>query len=705
MRQIGLFLILSLFFTIVKADSYWSPLASTAARSANQAQHFLLNIDQLRVALGQLDYQASIKISLPRANGYLNEFEVTKTSVLAADLASKYPEFKTYKVTAIDHTGTFGRMELINDILSVVIKSEDGQELLKINDKNQQQYSVKARSAVSGQQFSCGANMASSNEGERAMAMRFPDDSQYRAPLNQLRKLRVAIATTTEYSAYFGTTKAEVLAELTKALNRINGIYESDLGITLELVSSNENVIFLDSDSFSNSNASVLIDESQEQLDLLIGNSNYDLGHTFSTGAGGLVASVGTVCSSASKAKGVTGSLNPTDDEFWVDYVAHEIGHQLGAEHTFNGTSASCGGGTRNASTAYEPGSGSTIMSYAGICGSENLQPHSDATFHSASIDVINATVPSNCGELITYSDIHTGVSNVANPAVTAGADKTIPTNTPFMLTATGTAGDSDTLYYQWDSKSLGSATTAATIGTDLSSNPLFRSNLPQTNHTRYFPSLVTLLANASGSAGETLPTANRILDFSVKVVDGKGGYVTDDVRLTATTSASQFSVTSQNSSGIQLTSNTPITINWNIGNTNNAPVNCSSVEVQLLSFSSDQSTFCSSTIATGEANDGTASISLPDISAAVSRFLVKCESNVFFAINSHDFEIINGSSVAENDCFATKGGVQIDTKTIYNTGLSADSSDGSSTFSGGGALPVSLIMLFIGFLLARTRR
>lgn len=663
---------------------------------------FHLDIDQFNTVLNGLKTQPSITINLPRTDGSLSSFYVTQTHVLAPELAVKYPNLKTFKIQQVGDKEVHGRMELVDDRLTAMINTPYTQELLTPSDVSGfQRYTVQHKGVAPQGTFSCGTKMSQQSNN---LGMKLPTISQYRTTPNTLRKLRVAIATTVEYSDNFCGTKSTVLAEIAIAINRINEVYESELAITLELVSRNEDIIFLSEDDYDNEDANQMIAINRTVINAAIGNSNYDLGHVFSTGGGGL-ADVGVACSNIAKAHGVTGRSSPINDPFWIDYVAHEMGHQLGAEHTFNGTTGSCGSGNRAASNAYEPGSGSSIMAYAGICGGENLQLHSDASFHSASIDQINTALSAtSCGTNVSYSSLYSGNSNANAPIANAGADYHIPINTPFMLTAMASDADNDTLYYQWDGTDKGSATNSSSFGIDDGSRALFRSNLPQTNNTRYFPSLAKLLSGSSHK-GEVLPITNRDINFKLKVTDNKGGLANDTMKLTSYMTSNTFKMTSQSVS-TSFTANQSVPITWNVVNTISSPISCSTVDIELLSMNADSSQFGKLTLATGVANDGSASVTLPNVSSSISRFLIKCSDNVFFTINDSDFSIAaNGnSSPASNSDFKTGVDGGLPATTFVSTASTCVATESPKSGGGGGVIAIWLLSVLAG-LLAVTRR
>ncbi|MBP9907172.1 MAG: hypothetical protein KBF66_16605, partial [Rhodoferax sp.] len=439
---------------------------------------------------------------------------------------------------------------------------------------------------------------------------------------------RLALAATGEYTSYHGGINGAISAMVT-TISRVNAIYERDLAVRMELIANNHLLVYNNAatDPYDPSDASALLSDNQSNLDAVIGNNNYDIGHVFSTEGGGL-ANLGVVCLSPFKAQGETGSRDPIADPFDIDYVAHEIGHQFGANHTFNGTTGSCGGGNRWEDTAFEPGSGSSIMAYAGICGGENLQSNSDAVFHAGSIFEINTYLGSGVGASCGSRQNN---GNTA-PSVSAGADFTIPKQTPFFLT--GSANDanvSDSLTYAWEEIDLGTASTSLNLADD-GSRPLFRSFEPSSSATRYFPKLTSLLSGTS-NIGERLPTTSRSLKFRLTVRDQVGGVADDDVTLTVVASSGPFRLTSPNG-GETINGSTSVT--WDVAGTHLAPVSCSHVNIGL---SIDGGlTQLASLLAANVPNNGVASVSFPAGSSNTARVKVQCANSIFFDVSDANF-------------------------------------------------------------------
>lgn len=625
---------------------------------------FQLNSQPLKEALANapLEFQSGypdqkgdqkVVISVPRPDATLARFRVVESPIMEPGLAAEFPDFKTYRGVGIDNPADTIRFDWTLHGFRAQVLSPDGNYYIDPYFKGQTElYSSYFRSSVaredlagnkniSGCGCGCGSCPSCSSESPLVEKMSQGDGFQ---PLStfgsQLRTFRLANAATGEYTQFWGGSVAQGQAAIVTAINRVTGIYEKDLAIRLILVNNNSNLVFTNpgSDPYSNTNASSMLSQNQSTVDSIIGNANYDVGHVFGTGSGG-VAVFGSVGVTGQKARGVSGLPNPSGDPFHVDYVAHEIGHQFRASHTFNGTNGSCAG-NRSSGSAFEPGSGTTIMAYAGICGADNVQNNSDPFFHSHSIDQIRAFITTG-GAANVGTTTNTG-NNI--PTVSTPGNFVIPAGTPFELIASGSDPDGNqTLTYSWEQRNLGPAVSLATA--DNGSSPIFRSYTPTTNPTRVFPRLQNLVNNTVPT-GEKLPTTNwSSMNFRVVVRDnasGGGGVNFANVSLQVVNTGAGFRVTSQNSA-TTWQGNSTQTITWNVAGTNGSGINASQVDIWL---STDGGFNYTTQLAEAVPNNGSFAVTVPNISTNQARIKVKPTGNVFFDINDVNITINAVTSV-----------------------------------------------------------
>ncbi|MCO8121088.1 M12 family metallo-peptidase [Stieleria sp. TO1_6] len=467
---------------------------------------------------------------------------------------------------------------------------------------------------------------------------------------SEMQNFRLAIAATAEYTALMGG-QAQALTAIETFVDQVNEIFEPELSIHFDLVSGT-NTIFTDSstDGYTNGNVGDMLNQNTAILDGILGNSGYDIGHVFGSAMSGGqgLATLGSAGNGSFKGRGASISSNPQGPS-WVNLVAHEFGHQFDANHTFNANAFGSTSGSRNAANAYEPASGSTLMSYAGIAGdssgNDNLQSSPDSYFHAASFEDIQQHIASVATPFST-----TPISNGV-PTIDGGADYTIPAGTPFQLTAAGSDADAgDTLTYTWEQLDLGPAMSLPI--TDNGSSPLFRSFLPSESPTRVFPRLSDLADNVNTAAiGEALPTTTRDLNFRASVRDSQGGVNSDDVLISVVDTGTPFAITSPNTA-VNWSGGTSQTIVWSVAGTNAGSINVATVGIDL---SLDGGVTYPFVLDPATPNDGSYTLNVPNIDATEARLRVRANGNVFFDISDANFTITAnaggaGISISESD-------------------------------------------------------
>lgn len=731
-------IILANFSSVSFANALWqntSPRISLKAGA--DFQHRSLNVEhnllqqQLWLAPLESSRQPPINIELPLPDGSFIMLSVVESPILSDALAKKHPQIKTFKVYQTDNPSFTGRLDFTPLGFHAMLRTSDG--IVYINPESNytkkagktNYRSFKKSSLLPQQPFTCNTK----THKHAIENFSYHVDANYRPAAKKrfgstIKVYRLALAATSEYNMTVGEgNKNTSLAEMITAINRVNEIYEQDIAVRLKLVTGTE-LISSNPKDFSNNNGDKLLLENQQWIDDITGSANYDIGHIFSTGGGGL-ASVGSVCDGDGdgvdeyKAQGVTGLKNPTGEAFYVDYIAHEIGHQLGATHTFNADGAAAGDCSGNrvnqfysdkitylASSAYEVGSGSTIMAYAGLCRSQDLQENTDAYFHGRSIEQIRQLIDGDiskaepdelfwadgsvCGTTVSSGDIP--------PTADAGDDFIIPANTPFVLTGSATDADSaaTTYIYTWEQFDLGNATKSlSAMHTDQGSGPLIRSLPGSTSPERYIPSLSAILSgDLTANIGERLPTTDRILNFRLTLRSGTNGIDQDDMRITVNKNSGPFSVTAPtNSTSFQ--GYTFVETRWNVANTHLTPIDCKTVDI---TYSTDGGNTFSTNLLSNTANDGGEYILLPNESTQNGRIKVQCSDNIFFNISPDNLAVSAvtappAATLSISDIATTN---KADTSSasytfhISRIGSSSGTSTVTYTVSGSGTNPVT---------------
>lgn len=637
---VGLLWVLSVFFIspirAQQSTNFWQeapskalPIQGLEPIQASQYRAVSINTPLLKAQLVGVKHRdhknagQKVVINLPHPDGEDKLYEVFENNTMSPVLKTKFPETRSYDAVAAD--GEFVKFDITPHGFHAMVFSAKGIFFIdpySMGDTENYKVYFK-RDFISSKRMDC--DLVSNSHPLQGKKQFVPHQTKQFGTC-ELRTYRFAVAATGEYTQFHGGTVPLALAAQVTTMNRVNAIYERDMAITLTIVANNDQIIYTNSgtDPYDNGNTGAMINENQTNIDNVIGAANYDIGHVFGTDSGGL-AGLGVVCSGGQKARGVTGSSAPVGDPFDIDYVAHETGHQFGANHTQNNN---C---NRNGPTAMEPGSASTIMGYAGICAPD-VQGNSDAHFHGISLEEIHNEITShNC-------PVVTQIANAAPVISGTNGNVTVPANTPFALTATAADADGDVLMYCWEQMN-NTPSTQPPVAT-ATAGPNFRSNPPVNHPTRYFPNL-TDLAAGNAPTWEVVPSVSRTMNFRVTVRDQSVGVIGcndhADVTLTTDANSGPFIVQNPTNTGIVWQGNGTQTVNWDVANTDAAPVSCSFVDILL---STDGGQTYPTVLASSVPNDGSQVVNVPNTGTTTARIMVICSNGTFFDISDNNFEI-----------------------------------------------------------------
>ena len=600
----------------------------------------------------------SVIISLPNAAGTMEQYEVYEASNFEPELQARFPEIRAYSGKGI--TDGYSTLKLSispQGIQAMIFRTEKENEFIEPYSKDHAVYSVYTSQRVKGSlPWSC------STDDKRMAAEIKSQVQKTQSSAGQVKTMRLAQSVTAEYSNYFGATSAAqvglVLTAINNTLTRCNGVYEKDLALHLLLIANTTSVIYYNASTDPYSAAATgsggaWNTELQNTLTSVIGTANYDIGHLFgASGGGGNAGCIGCVCGTG-KGSGFTSPADgiPQGDNFDIDYVVHEVGHQLGGNHTFSMSNEGTG-------VNVEVGSGITIMGYAGIT-SQDVAPHSIDIYHEATIGQIQTNLATKtCPVSVTMTANHP-------PIIATGGSYTIPKSTPFALTGSAQDPENDSLTYCWEQKDNASSsqTGASSIASATkATGPNWLSFKPTASATRMFPKLSTVLSGllitpviTGGTAGtniEALSSVARTLNFRLTVRDNSpyvagvktGQTAYTDAVVTVSAASGPFSVSAPNTA-VSWASGTTQNITWNVNNTTAAPVSCANVKI---SMSTDGGQTFPIVLAASTPNDGTEAIVIPNAPSTTARIKIEAVGNIFFDISDKNFTITSAVSCGD---------------------------------------------------------
>lgn len=578
----------------------------------------------------------AVIVSLPTAEGKIEKFAVYSDPVMEKSMADRY-QLGSYVGVGVDDPGKYVRFSTApTEMQSMIIKDGKFQFIEPIT-ADKQVYGVfyKTKRTEADHGFECTTEEKNIKDIKSLEAFGKKNLSNvgitHRPASTKFRTYRLALSTTGEYTKKFDPTGGitNTVTQMNATITRVNGVFQKDFAIKL-IIQDLPNIIYTDpaTDPYTGN----LNLQLQQTLTAQVGNANYDMGHVFNAAGGnGNAGSIGSTCvdpataTSLAKGSAFTQNTNPTGDLFDIDYVAHEMGHQLGGNHTFSHA-------TEGSGVNVEPGGGTTIMGYAGIT-QDNVQANSDAYFHYSSINQIlnSLDAKTTCGT-------SENITNNTAPTIAALTAYTIPKGTPYYLDASATDAEGDAIKYTWEQ--YDSVNNLTSISGDSgwgynAQGSIARSFFGTASGRRYFPSLPLVMAGklTNKATWETVSYIPRILHYAVTARDENAlrpMLVSSETTLTVGNDG-PFKFNGITSS-TTLYNNASNTITWDVANTNAAPYNASNVKIEYTTDLVNGSAWTELVASTP--NTGSYTVQMPANLTGAIKLKISAIGNVFYAVS-----------------------------------------------------------------------
>ncbi len=587
---------------------------------------YSLDFPALREALLR-DTLPNKKIIVPLPGEELVEVVFNEHSSFSPELSARYPGIKSFRGVVPGYKDRELRLSVSHKGIRAIYLWP-GKRLLLEKEKNKQEEVYRlstVKDLKAKAHFGPFCALAGDHDHDE---LDVTPKSNGRGRGFNLRVFDMVIGSTGEYAQYHGGTVTDVMAAFNETLLHVNAVFETELAIRLRLVENTTRMIFLDpeTDPYTEGDKEAMFQENQTTAAQYVGLSKFDIGHLFNTTFGGL-ASISSLCNYSRKAKGVSGMDIP--EGYYFDLIVlHELGHQFGAKHTQN---SDC---NLTEKSAFEPGSGSTIMSYAGLC-EPNVQTLPDDYFHNESLKTISRIVRSG----VTAFCVENIELDNNEPSVNAGPNYTIPISTPFELKGTGFDADGDPLLYNWEQ--FDRELVEHPPRPEYTEGPVFRSYPPTASPTRMIPAKNFLINNVD-PIWEVLPSVSRLAHFQLSVRDnheGVGISDYDEMIVIFSEEAGPFVVTQPTQEEEFWFIGETVNIVWDVANTDQEPIDCQKVNILL---SQDGGETFPMVLAEEVPNNGQFSLIVPNLPGTQNRIKIEAVDNIFFDISNHDFMIMD---------------------------------------------------------------